>query len=533
MAKAILHGEESRQAILRGVNTLANAVKVTLGPKGRNVVIERPYGSPTITKDGVTVAREITLPDPLENVGAQLVKEVSAKTADVAGDGTTTAAVLAQVIYREGVKIVAAGANPTAVKRGIDKAVRVSVEALSEISKPVGEGEVCKVGTISANGDEEIGNLLAEAMEKVGRDGVITVEDSRTVNTKLDIADGMQFDRGYISPYFVTNLERLETVFENALILISEKRIGALTDIRGVLEGAVKEGKPLLIIAEDIEAEPLATLIFNKVQGGKPFAAVKAPGFGDGRKTTLSDLAVLTGATVINDESGLSLNTAKVEHLGRAKKIIIDKSTTTIVEGAGSQESLDARISELKVSIDKALLDLEKEIFKKRLAKLVGGVAVIKVGATTETELKEKKDRIDDALHATRAAVEEGIVPGGGVALVRCIPAVREFLATAQGDEKYGAQIILRCLEEPLRQIVANAGEEGAVVVAEVSKALNKGWGYNASTGKYEDLLVTGVIDPTKVVRTALQNAASIAGLLLTTEALITEIKEEKNEPHQ
>jgi chaperonin GroEL len=543
MAKQILHGEDSRQAILRGVNTLADAVKATLGPKGRNVVIEKKFGSPTITKDGVTVAKEIELKDPMENVGAQLVREVASKTSDVAGDGTTTATVLAQSIFREGVKTVAAGANPTALKRGIEKAVNVingtrdkdgkwnQDGALSKLSKPVNEGSVAQVGTISANGDEEIGGIIAEAVKVVGKDGVITIEESKTMHTGLETVDGMQFDRGYLSPYFVTDAERLESVLEDPYILIYEKKISAMKDLLPLLEQVARGGKPLLIIAEDVEGEALATLVVNKLRGTLNVAAVKAPGFGDRRKSILGDIAILTGGKAITEDLGIKLEGVKLEDLGKAKRITIDKDNTTIVDGAGKASDIEGRVKEIRSQIEKTTSDYDKEKLQERLAKLVGGVAIIKVGAATETELKEKKARVEDALHATRAAVEEGIVPGGGVALVRCVPAVQKLIETLEGDERTGAQIVLRALEEPLRQIVANAGEEGAVVVAKVLESKEPHFGYNALTSKFEDLVKAGVIDPTKVTRTALQNAASIAALLLTTEALVVELPEPKAAP--
>jgi chaperonin GroEL len=540
MAKQILHGEDSRQAILRGVNTLADAVKATLGPKGRNVVIEKKFGSPTITKDGVTVAKEIELKDPLENVGAQLVREVASKTSDVAGDGTTTATVLAQAIFREGVKTVAAGANPTALKRGIEKAVSSVIGsrdkdgkwnqdgALNKLSKPVNEGSVAQVGAISANGDQEIGDIIAHAVKVVGKDGVITIEESKTMHTGLETVDGMQFDRGYLSPYFVTDAERLEAVLEDPYILIYEKKISAMKDLLPLLEQIARGGKPLLIIAEDVEGEALATLVVNKLRGTLNVAAVKAPGFGDRRKAILGDIAILTGGKAITEDLGIKLEGVKLEDLGRAKRITIDKDNTTIVDGAGKSSDIEGRVKEIRSQIEKTTSDYDKEKLQERLAKLVGGVAIIKVGAATETELKEKKARVEDALHATRAAVEEGIVPGGGVALVGAIPAVDELIAKLEGDEKIGAQIVRRALEEPLRQIVANAGEEGAVVVSQVLTSKDKHFGYNALTGKFEDLVKAGVIDPTKVTRTALQNAASIAALLLTTEALVVELPEPK-----
>jgi len=540
MAKQILHGEDSRQAILRGVNTLADAVKATLGPKGRNVVIEKKFGSPTITKDGVTVAKEIDLKDPLENVGAQLVREVASKTSDVAGDGTTTATVLAQAIFREGVKTVAAGANPTALKRGIEKAVSavigtrdkdgkwVADGALGKLSKPVNEGSVAQVGAISANGDQEIGDIIAHAVKVVGKDGVITIEESKTMHTGLETVDGMQFDRGYLSPYFVTDAERLEAVLDDPYILIYEKKISAMKDLLPLLEQVARGGKPLLIIAEDVEGEALATLVVNKLRGTLNVAAVKAPGFGDRRKAILGDIAILTGGKAITEDLGIKLEGVKLEDLGKAKRVTIDKDNTTIVDGAGKSSEIEGRVKEIRSQIEKTTSDYDREKLQERLAKLVGGVAIIKVGAATETELKEKKARVEDALHATRAAVEEGIVPGGGVALVRAVPAVETLIGTLEGDEKIGAQIVRRALEEPLRQIIANAGEEGAVVVAKVLESKDQHFGYNAQTGMFEDLVKAGVIDPTKVTRTALQNAASIAALLLTTEALVVELPEPK-----
>jgi chaperonin GroEL len=540
MAKQILHGEDSRQAILRGVNILADAVKVTLGPKGRNVVIEKKFGSPTITKDGVTVAKEIELSNALENVGAQLVKEVASKTSDVAGDGTTTATVLAQSIYREGVKTVAAGANPTALKRGIDKAVIAVIGAkdkennwtdggaLGKMSKPVTDDSVAQVGTISANGDHEIGEIIAGAMKTVGKDGVITIEESKTMQTYLETVEGMQFDRGYLSPYFVTDADRMETALEDPYILIYEKKISNMKDLLPLLEQVARAGKPLLIIAEDVEGEALATLVVNKLRGTLNVAAVKAPGFGDRRKAMLGDIAILTGGEAITEDLGIKLDGVKLEQLGRAKRITIDKDNTTVIDGAGEAAAISGRVKEIRSQIEKTTSDYDREKLQERLAKLVGGVAVIKVGAATETELKEKKARVEDALHATRAAVEEGIVAGGGVALVRSAASVDALIKTLEGDEKIGAQIVRRALEEPLRQIVANAGEEGAVVVGKILESTDSNFGYNAATGVYEDLVASGVIDPTKVTRTALQNAASIAGLLLTTEALISEIPEPK-----
>jgi chaperonin GroEL len=539
MAKQILHGEDSRQAILRGVNTLANAVKVTLGPKGRNVVIEKKFGSPTITKDGVTVAKEIELSDPIENVGAQLVKEVASKTSDIAGDGTTTATVLAQAIFREGVKTVAAGANPAALKRGIDKAVEaiigtrdehgnVTDGALSKYSKPVTGDMIAQVGTISANSDEQIGSIIAAAMKKVGKDGVITVEESRTMETQLDVVEGMQFDRGYLSPYFVTDAERMEAALENPYILIYEKKISTMKDLLPLLEQIARTAKPLLIIAEDVDGEALATLVVNKLRGTLNVAAVKAPGFGDRRKAMLEDIAVLTGGKAITEDLGIKLEGVKIEDLGTAKRVTIDKDNTTIIDGGGDDTKIASRVKEIRAQVEKTTSDYDREKLQERLAKLVGGVAVIKVGAATETEMKEKKARVEDAMHATRAAVEEGIVPGGGVALIRTIPAVDALIKTLEGDEKIGASIIRRAIEEPLRIIVGNAGEEGSVVIGKIHDSKDANFGYNAGTGVYEDLVKAGVIDPTKVTRTALQNAASISGLLLTTEAIIAEIPEKK-----
>jgi chaperonin GroEL len=539
MAKQILHGEDSRQAILRGVNTLANAVKVTLGPKGRNVVIEKKFGSPTITKDGVTVAKEIELSDSIENVGAQLVKEVASKTSDIAGDGTTTATVLAQAIFREGVKTVAAGANPAALKRGIDKAVEAIIGkrdehgvvvggALSSFSKPVTGDMIAQVGTISANSDAQIGEIIAAAMKKVGKDGVITVEESRTMETQLDVVEGMQFDRGYLSPYFVTDADRMEAILEDAYILIYEKKISVMKDLLPILEKTIQTGKPLLIIAEDVDGDALATLVVNKLRGSLKIAAVKAPGFGDRRKAMLEDIATLTGGKAITEDLGIKLEGVTLEDLGTAKRISIDKDNTTIVDGGGEDAKIEGRVKEIRAQIDKTTSDYDREKLQERLAKLVGGVAVIKVGAATETEMKEKKARVEDAMHATRAAVEEGIVPGGGVALIRTIPTVDALIKTLEGDEKIGASIIRRAIEEPLRTIVANAGEEGSVVIGKIHESKDSNFGYNAGTGVYEDLVAAGVIDPTKVTRTALQNAASISGLLLTTEAIIAEIPEKK-----
>jgi len=531
MAKQVIHGEDSRAAILRGINQLADAVKITLGPKGRNVVIDKKFGSPTITKDGVTVAKEIELKDALENMGAQMVREVASKTSDVAGDGTTTATVLAQAIFREGVKTVAAGANPMALKRGIDKAVERATAEIQRLSKPVKGDAIAQVGTVSANGDTTIGNIIAEAMNKVGKDGVITVEESRTMDTSLEVVEGMQFDRGYLSPYFVTDPERMEAVLENPLILINEKKISSMKDLLPLLEQVAKMGKPMLIIAEDVEGEALATLVVNKLRGTLNIAAVKAPGFGDRRKAMLEDIAILTNGKVISEDLGIKLENVKLEDLGRAKKITIDKDNTTIVEGAGKQADIEGRVKTLRAQIEETSSDYDREKLQERLAKLVGGVAVIKVGAATETEMKEKKARVEDAMHATRAAVEEGIVPGGGVALVRAAKVLEKFQISKDGegdpDEQIGVNIVRRALEEPLRQIVQNAGKEGAVVVERVRSEKNENVGFNAATETYEDLVKAGVIDPAKVTRTALQNAASIAGLMLTTEAMVSELPED------
>jgi chaperonin GroEL len=538
MAKQIVHGEQSRQAILRGVNILADAVKVTLGPKGRNVVIEKKFGSPTITKDGVTVAKEIELQDGLENIGAQMVREVASKTSDVAGDGTTTATVLAQTIYREGVKIVAAGANPMAMKRGIEKAITVICGAidpktgerargeLDKLSKPVTGDMIAQVGTISANNDETIGHIIAEAMKKVGKDGVITVEESKTLETQLEVVEGMQFDRGYLSAYFVTDPERMEATLENAYILIHEKKISSMKDVLPLLEQISKSSKPLLIIAEDVEGEALATLVVNKLRGTLQVCAVKAPGFGDRRKAMLQDIATLTGGKAITEDLGTKLENVQISDLGQAKKITVDKDNTTVVEGKGKHTEIEGRIKEIRSQVEKTTSDYDREKLQERLAKLVGGVAVIKVGAATETEMKEKKARVEDAMHATRAAVGEGIVPGGGVALTRCIPALDKL--KVEGDEQIGVNIVKRALVEPLRQIAENAGEEGAIVLGKVNDSKDNNFGYNALTGEYEDLVKAGVLDPTKVVRTALQNAGSIAALMLTTEALVADITEEK-----
>jgi chaperonin GroEL len=541
MAKHIVHGEESRQAILRGVNLLADAVKVTLGPKGRNVVIEKKFGSPTITKDGVTVAKEIELKDGLENMGAQMVREVASKTSDVAGDGTTTATVLAQAIFREGVKTVAAGANPMALKRGIEKAVTVIAGKLDKegnrlpgeldkLSKPVNnDSMIAQVGTISANNDETIGKIIAEAMKKVGKDGVITVEESKTLETQLEVVEGMQFDRGYLSPYFVTDPERMEAALENAYILIHEKKISSMKDLLPLLEQIAKGGKPLLIIAEDVEGEALATLVVNKLRGTLQVAAVKAPGFGDRRKAMLQDIAILTGGKAITEDLGIKLENVQIQDLGQAKKITIDKDNTTVVEGKGKHSEIEGRVKEIRSQIDKTTSDYDREKLQERLAKLVGGVAVIKVGAATETEMKEKKARVEDAMHATRAAVEEGIVPGGGVALARCATALDKV--KAEGDEQIGINIVKRAITEPLRMIAENAGEEGAVILGKVLDSKENNYGFNAFSNEYEDLVKAGVLDPTKVVRTALQNAGSIASLMLTTEALIAEIPEKKEAP--
>jgi len=531
MAKQVIHGEESRAAILRGINQLADAVKITLGPKGRNVVIDKKFGSPTITKDGVTVAKEIELKDALENMGAQMVREVASKTSDVAGDGTTTATVLAQSIFREGVKTVAAGANPMALKRGIDKAVERCVAEIQRMAKPVKGDAIAQVGTVSANGDANIGGIIAEAMSKVGKDGVITVEESKTMETALEVVEGMQFDRGYLSPYFVTDPERMEAALENPLILIHEKKISSMKDLLPLLEQVAKMGKPMLIIAEDVEGEALATLVVNKLRGTLNIAAVKAPGFGDRRKAMLEDIAILTGGKVISEDLGIKLENVKLEDLGRAKKVTIDKDNTTLVEGAGKQSDIEGRVKTLRAQIEETSSDYDREKLQERLAKLVGGVAVIKVGAATETEMKEKKARVEDAMHATRAAVEEGIVPGGGVALVRAAKALEKFLTNKEGegdpDEQIGVSIVRRALEEPLRQIVQNAGKEGAVIVEKVRSSKDPNYGYNAATESFEDLVKAGVVDPAKVTRTALQNAASIAGLMLTTEAMVSEIPED------
>jgi chaperonin GroEL len=526
MAKQIVTGENSRQAILRGVNILADAVKITLGPKGRNAVIEKKFGAPIITKDGVTVAKEIELQDPLENMGAQMVREVASKTSDVAGDGTTTATVLAQAIFREGARTVAAGASPMALKRGIDKAVEVAVEEIKRHSREVKGDMIAQVGTISANTDKQVGSIIAEAMKKVGKDGVITVEESKTMETTLEVVEGMQFDRGYLSPYFVTDPERMECVLEDARILIHEKKISSMKDLLPLLEQTAKMSKPLLIISEDIEGEALATLVVNKLRGTLQCAAVKAPGFGDRRKAMLEDIAILTGGKAITEDLGLKLENVKIEELGSAKKVTIDKDNTTIIAGAGKSSEVEGRIRQLRLQIEDTTSDYDREKLQERLAKLVGGVAIIKVGAATETELKEKKARVEDAMHATRAAVEEGIVAGGGIALLRCLPALEKL--KLHDDEAIGVNIVKRALEEPLRQIAQNAGHEGALVVGRVRESKEENFGFNAETGEFGDLVKAGVIDPAKVTRLALQNAASIVSLMLTTEVLIADFKGEE-----
>jgi chaperonin GroEL len=529
-AKELLFNTDARSKLKRGVDQLAEAVKVTLGPKGRNVVIDKKFGSPTVTKDGVTVAKEVELNDPIENMGAQMVKEVATKTSDLAGDGTTTATVLAQAIFREGLKNVTAGANPMELKRGIDRAVEAVVEQLKAISVPsAGKKEIAQVGTISANNDKEIGNLIAEAMEKVGKDGVITVEEAKGLETTLETVEGMQFDRGYLSPYFVTDPEKMEAVLDDPYILIHDKKISAMKELLPVLEKTAQSGKPLLIIAEDVEGEALATLVVNKLRGTLKVSSVKAPGFGDRRKEMLRDVAVLTGGQVISEELGFKLENATLNDLGRAKRVVVDKDNTTIVDGKGKPDGIQGRIAEIRGAIEKSTSDYDREKLQERLAKLSGGVAVINVGAATETELKEKKARVEDALHATRAAVEEGIVPGGGVALIRAQSALDKLKGTE--DEKIGVEIVRRALEEPIRMIAQNAGAEGSIVVARVKDSKEKNFGYNAATDAYEDLVRAGVIDPTKVTRTALQNAASIAGLLLTTECVVVERKEDKPAP--
>ncbi len=528
MAKQIIYGEESRQAILRGVNALADAVKVTLGPKGRNVVLDKKFGSPTITKDGVTVAKEIELKDALENMGAQMVREVASKTSDTAGDGTTTATVLAQAIYREGAKNVVAGANPMELKKGIEKAVEAIVEQLKKMSKEVGGKMIGQVGTISANSDETIGTIIAEAMDKVGKDGVITVEEARSMETSLEVVEGMQFDRGYLSPYFVTDPERMEVVLENPVILIHEKKISSMKDLLPLLEQVARAGKPLVIIAEDVDGEALATLVVNKLRGTLQAAAVKAPGFGDRRKAMLEDIAILTGGKAITEDLGLKLENIKLEDLGKAKKVTIDKDNTTIVEGGGGQAAVEGRVKQIRAQVEETTSDYDREKLQERLAKLVGGVAVIKVGAATETEMKEKKARVEDAMHATKAAVEEGIVPGGGTALLRASKVLDGL--KVEGDQKVGVDIIRKAVEAPMRWIATNAGQEGSIIVSKVRENDKTEFGYNAATDTYEDLVKAGVIDPTKVVRSALQNASSIASLLLTTEAMVSEIPEDKKE---
>lgn len=534
MAKQIVYSEEARQAVLRGVNKLADAVKVTLGPKGRNVVIEKKFGSPVITKDGVTVAKEIDLKDKLENLGAQMVREVASKTSDVAGDGTTTATVLAQAIYREGVKNVTAGANPMDLKRGIDIAVKKAVEAITKLAKPVEGKAIAHVGTISANNDEEIGNIIAEAMDKVGKDGVITVEEAKGLETTLEVVEGMQFDRGYLSPYFVTDAERMECVYENAKVLLFEKKISSMKDLLPILEQVAKQGKPLLIVAEDVEGEALATLVVNKLRGTLQVVAVKAPGFGDRRKAMLEDIAILTGGKLISEDLGIKLENVKWEDLGTARKITVTKDDTTIVvddDDPKKREAIAGRVKQIRKQIEETTSDYDREKLQERLAKLVGGVAQIKVGAATETEMKEKKARVEDALHATKAAVEEGIVPGGGVALLRAMDEVEKLLEQYTGDVKTGIQIVLRALEEPTRQIIYNAGiDEAAVLVREIRQK-GGNYGFNAQTMKIEDLVESGVIDPAKVTKNALINASSIAGLMLTTEALVSEIPEEEKKP--
>jgi chaperonin GroEL len=529
-AKQIIYDVKARDALLKGVNALAEAVKVTLGPKGRNVIIEKTFGSPLVTKDGVTVAKEMELENKFENMGAQMVREVASKTSDVAGDGTTTATILAQCIYYEGSKLVAAGANPMSLKRGIDKAVKIVVEELKKLSSPVkDEKEIAQVGTISANNDPTIGNIIAEAMSKVGKEGVITVEEAKGMETTLEIVEGMQFDRGYISPYFVTDPEKMEVVLNDPLILIHDKKISSMKDLLPILEQVAKMGRALLIIAEDVEGEALATLVVNKLRGTLQVCAVKAPGFGDRRKAMLEDIAILTGGQVISEEKGIKLENAKLSDLGRAKTVRVDKDNTTIIDGAGDRKTIEARVKQIRAQIEETTSDYDREKLQERLAKLVGGVAVISVGAATETEMKEKKARVEDALNATRAAVEEGIVPGGGVAYIRCIPALEKV--TLEGDEQMGLNIIKRALEEPARQIANNAGEEGSVIVQKI-KAGNGAFGYNAETGEFCDMIQAGIIDPTKVARSALQNAASVAGLMLTTECMVAEIpKKEDKQP--
>jgi len=526
-AKDIIYADDCRQAILRGVNKLAEAVKVTLGPRGRNVVLEKKFGSPTSTKDGVTVAKEIELEDPKENMGAQLVREVASKTSEVAGDGTTTATVLAQAIYREGVKAVTAGANPMDLKRGIEKAVEKAIEEIKKLSKPVSGKAIAQVGTISSNNDETIGEIIAQAMEKVGKDGVITVEEAKGLETSLEIVEGMQFDRGYLSPYFVTDAERMECVLENPYILVHEKKISNMRDLLPLLEQVAKSGRPLLLIAEDVEGEALATLVVNKLRGTLQVCAVKAPGFGDRRKAMLEDIAILSGGKCITEDLGIKLENVKIEDLGQAKKITADKDNTTIVEGKGKRADIEGRVKQIRTQIEETTSDYDREKLQERLAKLVGGVAIIKVGAATETEMKEKKARVEDAMHATKAAVEEGIVPGGGIALVRAVPAL-EKLKEKHDDVQTGINIVRRALEEPIRQIAVNAGYEGSIIVQQAKEKDKPSVGFDAYTGRWVDMFEAGIIDPTKVCRTALQNAASIAALMLTTEALVHELPEKE-----
>ena len=531
-AKDIKYNDEARRAILRGVDTLARAVRVTLGPKGRNVILEKKFGSPAVTKDGVTVAKEIELKDPFENIGAQLVREVASKTSDVAGDGTTTATVLAEYILKEGYKMMITGANPMEVRKGIEKAVEKVVEELKKLSKEVkGRKEIEQVATISANNDEEIGKKVADAMEKVGKDGVITVEEAKGIETYVEVVEGMQFDRGYISPYFITNAEKMEAVLEEPYILLTDKKLSNIREIIPILEKIAQTGKPLLVIAEDVEGEALATLVVNKIRGTLLSCAVKAPGYGERRKAMLEDIAILTGGQVISEEKGLKLENAQISDLGRAKKVVVDKDNTTIIEGYGKKEDIQARMKQIKVQIEETKSDYDREKLQERLAKLAGGVAIIYAGAATETEMKEKKARIEDALHATKAAVEEGIVPGGGVAYIRAIPALEELAKNVKGDQKLGVEIVKKALEQPLRWIAENAGYEGMLVVEEVKRQTNPNIGFDANTGQYVDMIEAGIIDPTKVERIALQNAASVASLLLTTEALVTEIKEKEKSP--
>jgi chaperonin GroEL len=533
MAKDIVYREDARAAVLRGVNALADAVKVTLGPRGRNVILDKKFGSPVITKDGVTVAKEIDLKDPMENLGARMVREVASKTSDVAGDGTTTATVLAQALLREGLKNVTAGANPMSLKVGIEKAVATVTSELQKLSKPVKGKAIAQVGTISANSDETIGTIIAEAMEKVGKDGVITVEESKSMETSLDVVEGMRFDRGYASPYFVTDPERMEAVLEDPYLLIFEKKISSMKDLLPVLEKVAQQGRPLLIVAEEVEGEALATLVVNKLRGTLKAAAVKAPGYGDRRKAMLEDIAILTGGKAITEDLGIKLENVKLEDLGRAKKVTIDKDNTTIIEGSGTAKTIEGRVKQIRTQIDETTSDYDREKLQERLAKLVGGVAVIKVGAATETEMKEKKARVEDAMHATKAAVEEGIVPGGGVALLRTIPALDKLLKDEKDlphDVRVGIELTRRAIEEPARWIATNAGQEGTIVVAQVKAAKESDHGYNAAADRYENLVEAGVIDPTKVVRTAIQNASSIAALMLTTEAVVAEIPEKKKD---